>query len=48
MPSFEYVIVAACVVATATAVLGSAGVGGVQGSLGAGLTAITNIIAAAV
>jgi pilus assembly protein Flp/PilA len=45
--SFEYVTVAACIVAATSAVFGGAGVGTVQGALASGIGAITNTIAGA-
>jgi hypothetical protein len=46
--SFEYVMVAACIVGAASTVFGGAGAGTAQWALTAGLTAIANTIAAAV
>ena len=46
--SFEYVIVAACIVGAVGAVFGGAGPGTVVGGLTSGLTAITNAIVGAV
>ena len=43
--SFDYVIVAACIVGTASAVFGGTGAGTVQGALTTGLTAIGTAIA---
>ena len=44
--SFEYVIVAACIVGAVAAVLGGSGAGTIQGALTVGLAAISNAIAA--
>jgi hypothetical protein len=44
--SFEYVMVAACIVGATAAVLGGAGAGTLQGALTAGVAAISNAIAA--
>jgi pilus assembly protein Flp/PilA len=46
--SFEYVIVAALVIAAVAAVFGGNGVGTIRGALTQGLTAITNAMTAAV
>jgi pilus assembly protein Flp/PilA len=45
--SFEYVIVAACVIAAATAVFGGAGAGTIQGALTTGIGVIMTTIAGA-
>ncbi|MCP3368456.1 Flp family type IVb pilin [Bradyrhizobium cajani] len=42
--SFEYVIVAACVVTVVIAVFNGAGAGTIRGALNTGLTAITDAI----
>jgi pilus assembly protein Flp/PilA len=46
--SFEYVIVAACIVGTASAVFGGAGAGTLAGALGVGTTAIVTVITTAI
>jgi Flp pilus assembly pilin Flp len=46
--SFEYVIVAALVIAAVAAVFSGTGAGTFQGALNTGLTAITNAMTAAV
>jgi pilus assembly protein Flp/PilA len=46
--SFEYVIVAALVIAAVAAVFGGNGAGTIRGALTQGLTAITNAMTAAV
>ena len=46
--SFEYVIVAALVIAAVAAVFTGTGAGTIQGALNQGLTAITNAMTAAV
>ena len=45
MASFEYVIVAACIVGAVSAVFGGTGAGTVQGALTTGLAAIGTAIA---
>ena len=46
--SFEYVLVAACIVGTVSTVFGGTGAGTIQGALTTGLTAITTAITSAV
>jgi pilus assembly protein Flp/PilA len=46
--SFEYVLVAACIVGTLSTVFGGIGAGTIQGALTTGLTAITTAITTAV
>jgi pilus assembly protein Flp/PilA len=46
--SFEYLVAAACIIGSVTAVFGGGGGGTIQGALTGGVAAIVNAIAAAV